>query len=112
MGHEYTWGNIDPGSDEVEQEEPKSQAWKDLRELARKHVHEHKDDYGEGENLLRNWRVAYKCIDMCNLEQLWALYYNFIRRECKFTIVSYADYLGISFAGMFVGIEQDGYCHS
>ena len=45
------------------------------------------------------------------VDQLWSLYL-FVEQKTDFIILHSGDYVGITFSGMYAGIEKDGYTHS
>ena len=52
--------------------------------------------------------------DGATIPQLWSLFKLIVEREVELDFVSFSprDHLGITFAGIYVGIEIDGYTHS
>lgn len=57
---------------------------------------------------------AHDALQEATLNQLWTMYRRFITQDEAFKILGCnpKDYLAISFAGMYCGIEPDGYLHS
>jgi len=59
-----------------------------------------------------DWEKSQQIIENLTDDQLWRLYYSFVRNNRTFRICGSSDHLGITFANMYVGIETDGYAHS
>lgn len=61
---------------------------------------------------VEDYRKAQEILETLTDDQLWRLYFSFVRNNRTFRICGNSDHLGITFAGMYVGIERDGYAHS